>query len=155
MSKGWRSRLLLSLREKITLTNSVWIGKHLLQGCAVTMEDVDPGAALGGVTQTLVIPRRAGEAVRKRVTGKHLHCRADVTQPRASSPSSQISVLSCKSHPQEHPKSIQSLSLPAAGLGVWGSHSGSFPFLPRGEIFGEERVPFHAVFIQDENLFWP
>lgn len=92
-----------------TPTKSVWIGKHLLQGCAVTVENANPGAALWEVTQTLVIPQRADKAVRKRVTGKHLHCRADVTQLRVSTPASQISVLSCMSHPQEHPKPIQSV----------------------------------------------
>lgn len=66
--------------------------------------------------------------------------------------------LSCPACPI--PRSIpnpSSLSFPTGcrtgSLGL--THSGTFPFLPRGEILGEERVPLNAVFMQDEKLFWP
>lgn len=57
----------------------------------------------------------------------------------------------CPGASQIHPVC---LSPPAAGLEVWGSHSRTFPFLLRGKIMGEERVPFNAVSIQDEKLSW-
>lgn len=137
-----------------TPTKCVWIGKHLLQGCAVTVENANPGAALWEVTQTLVIPQRADKAVRKRVTGKHLHCRADVTQLRVSTPASQISVLSCMSHPQEHPKPIQSVFPYQLQAWEFGTHTQElFPSFPEVKFW--ERVPLNAVFMQDEKLFWP
>lgn len=116
--------------------------KTSITGCAVTVENVNPGTALWGVTQTLVIPRRVVKTGRNGVAGKHLHCGAAVTQLRVSSPVLQISVLSCRSHAQEHPKSIQSVSPHQLQAWKFGAHIQElFPSFSEVKLWGKRGSP--------------
>lgn len=72
--------------------------KTSIAGCAAAVEKVNPGAAFEGMTQTWIIPGRVAKAVRNTAMGKHLHCRAEVTQ-RDSFVSSLLRFLSCRANP--------------------------------------------------------
>lgn len=113
------------------------------------MENVNPGAALRGMTQILVIPGSVVKTARNTAMGmgKHLHCRAEVTQRESFICSLWDFLLSCKPHPQEHPKSTLSF-LPQKLKGCKsGAHTQTLS--P-----SSQRWNLGSPSMQDEKVFW-